>query len=165
MDADTTTTTTTDTTTTADAPAVPATPHHRLAISCTKDGAFSRRIRTAIADHCDGRADAATIADAQLIASELVTNAFEHGNRRGVVTIDVVVENATLTLTVTSTGSGAAIPHPSLWLLPEASEMCGRGLALTRKVSNTVELHATVAADHADWTAISANMGPGASAA
>lgn len=130
----------------------------RLAINCTKDGAFAKRVRTAIAEHCDGRLDAGTIADAQLIASELVTNAFEHGARRGVVTVDLVVEGSTLMLTVTSTGSGAAIPHPSLWLLPETTEQCGRGLALTRKVSESVQLHASVATIHDDWTAISAHL-------
>lgn len=131
----------------------------RLAIKCTRDGQFSKRIRVAIAEHCADRLDQATISDAQLIASELVTNAFEHGPC-GVVTLDILVEASTATLTVTSTGSSAAIPHPSLWVLPETTDLCGRGLALTRLVSRSVELHSAVAVLSDDWTAISANIGP-----
>ena len=131
----------------------------RLAIKCSRDGQFSKRIRVALAEHCAGRLDEATISDAQLVASELVTNAFEHGPR-GVVTLDIVVNGTTATLTVTSNGSSAAIPHPSLWVLPETTEQCGRGLALTRLVSRSVELHSAVAVVADDWTAISANIGP-----
>ena len=142
-------------TTTTPAPERPC----RLAIKCSREGLFSKRVRVAIAEHCADRLDEATISDAQLIASELVTNAFEHGSR-GVVTVDVIVDGNTATLTVTSTGSCVAIPHPSLWMLPDTTNASGRGLALTRLISRSVELHSAVAVLTDDWTAISASVGP-----
>lgn len=97
--------------------------------------------------------------DVQLVASELVTNALEHG-ARGVVTLDVVVDGSTATLTVTSTGSSTGIPHPGLWKFPEPTQVTGRGLALTRAMSRSVELHTAVPLFESDWVAITACLGP-----
>lgn len=132
---------------------------NRLAIRCDPNERGSRRERRAIAEHCDGRVAPELVADLQLIASELVTNAFEHG-AHGVVTLDVTLDGDTAVLTVTSTGNSSGIRHPSHWTFPETPTTSGRGLALARAVSQTVELHTAVASYSPDWVAITAHLGP-----
>lgn len=131
----------------------------RLALRCDPKDRGSRRERIAIAEHCAGRVPPEMMADLQLVASELVTNAYEHG-ARGVVTLDVTLDGDTATLTVTSTGNSSGIGHPSNWVFPDTPTASGRGLALTRAVSEAVELHTAVAAVSPDWVAITAHLGP-----
>ena len=131
----------------------------RLALRCDPNDRGSRRERRAIAEHCDGRIPPEMMADLQLVASELVTNAYEHG-ARGVVTLDVTLDGDTATLTVTSTGNSSGIGHPSNWVFPDTPTASGRGLALTRAVSEAVELHTAVTALSPDWVAITAHLGP-----
>ena len=80
------------------------------------------------------------------------------------VTLDVTLDGDTATLTVTSTGNSAGIGHPSNWVFPATPTASGRGLALTRAVSEAVELHTAVTALSPDWVAITAHLGPKASA-
>lgn len=131
----------------------------RLALKCDPQELGSRRERLAIAEHCAGRLAPETIYDLQLVASELVTNAFEHG-ARGVVTLDVIVHGESATVTVTSTGNSVGILNPNLWSFPEPTQASGRGLALTRAMSQAVELHTAVASFSPDWVAITAHLGP-----
>lgn len=132
---------------------------NRLALKCDPQERGSRRERIAIAEHCDGRLAPEVVHDMQLVASELVTNAFEHG-ARGVVTLDINVHGDSATVTVTSTGSSVGILNPNLWTFPEPTQASGRGLALTRAMSQAVELHTAVASFSPDWVAITAHIGP-----
>lgn len=132
-------------------------PHPRLALKCASDRYDSRRVRQAVAEHCGTRLDPALVEDVQLVASELVTNAYEHG-RRGVITVDIVVEENSAVLTVTSSGNSRAIPHPVDWTMPESPSQSGRGLALTRMISSCVELHTAVDCSTGDWVSVTAHV-------
>lgn len=131
----------------------------RLALKCDPDERGSRRERLAIAEHCAGRLAPGTVYDMQLVASELVTNAFEHG-ARGVVTLEVIVHGDSGTVTVTSIGNSLDILDPNLWSFPEPAQASGRGLALTRAMSQSVELHTAEGSFSPDWVAITAHIGP-----
>lgn len=128
-------------------------------MKCDPNARGSRRERLAIAEHCAGRLASGTVYDLQLVASELVTNAFEHG-ARGVVTLDITLDGESATVTVTSTGNSSGIKHPSTWSFPETTNSSGRGLALARSMSHAIELHTAVASFAPDWVAITAHLGP-----
>lgn len=132
--------------------------HHRLALNCANDRNESRRVRRAVADHCGARLDPDVVTNAQLVVSELVTNALEHG-RRGVITVDIVVEEDGAELTVTSSGNSRGIPHPLDWNMPESPTQSGRGLALTRIVSRSVELHTSINCTNGEWVSVTAHVG------
>jgi anti-sigma regulatory factor (Ser/Thr protein kinase) len=131
----------------------------RLALKCDPNERGTRRERLAIAEHCAGRLAPDTVSDMQLVASELVTNAFEHG-ARGVVTLDVTLDGESATVTVTSTGNSSGIRHPSTWSFPETTTSSGRGLALARTMSHSIELHTAIASFAPDWVSITAHLGP-----
>lgn len=130
----------------------------RLAVRCDERARGLRNTRRAIADHCGGRVDPTTIGDLQVVASELLTNAFEHGTA-GVITVDVALNAETAAVTVTSSGDARGILHPTLWAFPEHTKSSGRGLALTRAMSTTIEVHTALTTDAGDWVAITAYFG------
>jgi len=132
----------------------------RMALLCDRNGPDRREIRAAMRGLCDGRVDPATIGDAQLVASELVTNALMHG-AVGIVTLDVAIDDGTVTVSVTSSGDASRLPPPERWLLPEEESVTGRGLGFTRQVSNRVETHSCATGiEGRDVIGITAVLGP-----
>lgn len=130
----------------------------RMAMRCDRNPSSSRDVRRAISEHCLGRVSDETIADVQLIASELVTNGIEHG-MDGVVTVDLTVDVGLVTLTVTSPGDPRRIPPLGSWFFPEADHIGGRGLAFAQALSKVVELHNRWAMDeHGSWIGITASI-------
>lgn len=117
-------------------------------------------MRRAIAEHCRDLLDPELVEDLQFVASELVANAYEHGERRGVITVDVLIDGTRAVLTVTSGGNSHNIPHPNEWKMPDVEYASGRGLALTRIMSKCVELHTAVSTDTGDWVAVTAHLAP-----
>jgi serine/threonine-protein kinase RsbW len=87
--------------------------------------------------------------DVQLIASELVTNAIQHGVP-GPVGIEVQVRpGLDVTLMVDNVGSVDALPPLSAWHAPNGLSVGGRGLGIVRQLAADVEVrgdahHATV---------------------
>jgi anti-sigma regulatory factor (Ser/Thr protein kinase) len=77
-------------------------------------------------------------ADLALVASELVTNAVEHGDRR-LVEVSVALDGAVCVLAVTSHGAGR-MPPTDDWRITEASSLTGRGLGVVRALVDSVEL-------------------------
>lgn len=75
------------------------------------------------------------LADVVLAASELVTNAVEHG--RGIVEVEVAEERGVIRVSVSNDGS-ADLGPVSTWSPPAAGEVRGRGLAIVRALSDDV---------------------------
>lgn len=87
--------------------------------------------------------------DVQLIASELVTNAMQHG-APGSVGIEVLVRaDVDVTLAVANVGPVGALPPVAAWHAPNGLSVGGRGLGIVRSLAADVEVrgdahHATV---------------------
>lgn len=77
--------------------------------------------------------------DVQLIASELVTNAIEHGPG-GPVIVELECTDAVVQLTVQSPNPPGDIEDPRRWTIPSASAMSGRGFGIVRQVADWVEV-------------------------
>lgn len=77
------------------------------------------------------------IADIELVTSELVTNAVEHGDDHQ-VTVAVRTAVGAIVLSVTSSGSTTALGEPASWAEPLPGDRSGRGLAIVRAVSDRV---------------------------
>lgn len=106
------------------------------------DGDAPRAARRFVADH-SGTLPADLVDDAELLVSELVTNAVRHGGPE--VSVRVRVEPATLDVAVRD--DGATVP-PARPLAPDASSPTGRGLLLVDTVS-------------AEWGVTPSNPPPG----
>ncbi len=77
--------------------------------------------------------------DAQLIASELVTNAIEHGTG-GSVTMAVQRGDDAVAVTVESVGPAPNVGAVSEWRLADVDEITGRGLGIVRAVADDVSV-------------------------
>lgn len=94
-----------------------------------------RFVRTSLAGLPGGVAS-----DAQLVASELVTNAIEHGVG-GPVTIAIHRGSDAVTVTVESVGPAPDVGGVDGWRMPDADEITGRGLGIVRAVADEVAVH------------------------
>ena len=70
-------------------------------------------------------------ADAQLVASELVTNAVEHGVG-GPVVVALCRGDASIALTVESVGPAPDVGEVDEWQVAPVEEITGRGLGIVR---------------------------------
>lgn len=130
----------------------------RIALRLDDADRASRRARSTIQHFYSGRLTAQRLADLLLLVSELVTNAIEHG-ARGLVTLDVSLAENHVTVTVTSPGEVRMVGAPSSWKLPSADQVTGRGLALTARLSSTVNVLSGDGLGGAPgWIAISAEL-------
>jgi anti-sigma regulatory factor (Ser/Thr protein kinase) len=80
---------------------------------------------------------AAVNADVQLITSELVTNAVEHGCG-GPVVVELRRRDAEVDVTVESLGPSPAVGDLEEWRVAAADEITGRGLGIIRNVAHRV---------------------------
>lgn len=78
-------------------------------------------------------------ADAQLIASELVTNAVEHGNGDRVV-LALRRDCDAVALTVESIGPAPNVLGVDDWEIAPAHHITGRGLGIVRSIADRVEV-------------------------
>ncbi len=77
--------------------------------------------------------------DVQLIASELVTNAIEHGPG-GPVVVELDCTDEVVRLTVQSPNPPGRIEDPHRWSVPSADATSGRGFGIVRQVADWVEV-------------------------
>ena len=82
---------------------------------------------------------AALAADAQLVASELVTNAVEHGTG-GPVVVELQCADSAVELTVVSNGPAPDVGAVADWRVAPVEEVTGRGLGIVRAIADRVEV-------------------------
>jgi anti-sigma regulatory factor (Ser/Thr protein kinase) len=130
----------------------------RAALRLDHQRHVSRRARRLIVDHCSGHVADEIIEDARLVASELVTNAFEHSGG-GIVTIDVFLDADAVVLTVISPSGTHPVPSPDRWTLPPDTQRTGRGLALTGLVASGAFVDTGTTLDgESGWSAITVRL-------
>jgi anti-sigma regulatory factor (Ser/Thr protein kinase) len=94
--------------------------------------------RRFVADRLDGiAANAGIVDDLRLAASELVTNAVEHGDHEPVV-VEVAVDTDVVSLSVTSHSPHDHVAPVSDWAVADADEITGRGLGIVRTLADDV---------------------------
>jgi anti-sigma regulatory factor (Ser/Thr protein kinase) len=79
--------------------------------------------------------DPQIVDDLELAASELVTNAIEHGGGARVV-VEVEMTPVAVALTVTSDGPPAGVPEIGDWALSGADQTGGRGLGIVQAIAD-----------------------------
>lgn len=97
-------------------------------------GAARRFVRKSLADVPD-----ALNADVQLIASELITNAVEHGTGDRVSFV-LRLDDGAVALTVESIGPAPNVRDVGSWQVAPAAHITGRGLGIVRSIADCVEV-------------------------
>lgn len=77
--------------------------------------------------------------DMQLIVSELVSNAIEHGASEQVA-VELSVSKTKVLLSVESHGFVDQLPPLEQWALARADEVSGRGLGIVRDLADSVQV-------------------------
>ena len=95
-------------------------------------GAARRFVRRNLID-----APAELAADAQLVASELVTNAVEHGTG-GPVVFELMCDDHVVALTVESVGPAPGVRDVDEWQVASVERITGRGLGIVRSIADQV---------------------------
>lgn len=81
------------------------------------------------------------VGDVELIVSELVTNAIDHGPE-GSVVVEVDHDDSVVRASVTSAAPSVELPSPDRWALPTPDATSGRGLAIVRRLADDVQVDA-----------------------
>ncbi len=97
-------------------------------------GAFRERIRNAAVN---AGVSHERLGDLTLAASELMSNACEHGVRACVAIVRV---GKLIELRVTNTASPGSVPPPSAWSFPAPESATGRGLAVVGAVADATRV-------------------------
>ena len=94
-----------------------------------------RFVRECLSDIPDGAAR-----DLELIASELVTNAWTHGTLADVrVSVAVTRDRATVTV-VSASQTTPLVAEVTDWTVPEPAQLGGRGLGIVRRLADDIEI-------------------------
>ncbi len=102
---------------------------NELVLELIRNSEAPRGARRALTSHFGGLVRPVVIADAQLVVSELVSNAVEHGIGE-TLTITASAEGETLSVSVSSRCRVRDLRRQPDWNLPEPTEICGRGLPI-----------------------------------
>ncbi len=80
-----------------------------------------------------------TVADVQLVVSELVTNSVIHSSRPTTLVIEISddIIRCSVTSSFAESADGPVLP-PTRWTAPPASARSGRGLAIVHAVADSV---------------------------
>lgn len=100
-------------------------------------GVARRFVRTNLTD-----VPASVSTDAQLVASELVTNAVEHG-AGGPVVVALRRNDDAVALTVESEGPASDVGDVAEWRIAPIDQPSGRGLGIIRAIAHRVDVEQT----------------------
>lgn len=103
------------------------------------DRAEVRTARRFVGDNLQGLVADDVIADLELITSELVTNAVEHGANQA-IEIAVRCADDEISITVVSAGPSPGVGPVRGWELAAIDDVTGRGLGIVRLVADHVEI-------------------------
>lgn len=79
--------------------------------------------------------------DVELIASELVTNAVEHGTPgRLPILITVTLDDHHTSITVTSSGRSAGVGPVTEWWIARPNRVTGRGLGIVKAIADEIDV-------------------------
>ena len=96
--------------------------------------------RRFVSERLDGVApDSGIVDDLRLAASELVTNAVEHGNSQRVI-IELAVNPEVVSLSVTSHSPYDHVAPVCDWTVADAEQITGRGLGIVRTLADDVSV-------------------------
>lgn len=116
----------------------PSNIHETLSLSAeTTNVPVARRfVRSALARYRD---DDGLVKDLELMSSELVTNAIEHG---GGDEVDVIVacDGDRVHLSVTSRGNLDQVDPAATWTVADVDSLTGRGLGIVRALADRVNV-------------------------
>ena len=112
--------------------AVPELVGQRSFVAAT--GAIRGARRFVKAEVAEIGATGVSLDDIELVASELATNAVEHGSGRR-FQVSIVAGDAHIDVEVTSEFDGVGVADPSEWASPPPGSISGRGLNLVKMLS------------------------------
>lgn len=110
--------------------------------------AARRFVRSTISDSVP----ASVTSDVQLIVSELVSNAIEHGSDP-VVGLELVLGPDAVWVAVTTGAHAEALGATDTWSVADADEVSGRGLGIVRQIADAVSI-----ADRGDGAIVRARV-------
>lgn len=84
--------------------------------------------------------DESLAADFELISSELITNAIEHGTG-DLVDLAVEGDQRSVTLTVISRGNAGQVAPSNRWAVADPDSVTGRGLGIVRALADRIDVH------------------------
>jgi anti-sigma regulatory factor (Ser/Thr protein kinase) len=96
----------------------------------------ARRFVRRVLSECDA---VDVVADLELVASELVTNAVEHGNGDD-IDLMVACDGSQVTITVTSHGQVDDVGPSDEWRVAEPGSITGRGLGIVRALADHIDV-------------------------
>lgn len=134
----------------------------RRALRLDHRSEVAKRARAAVYEHCTGRTDDVVVERARLVASELVTNAFEHCTA-GIVTLDVSIAGRAVVIMVTSPGPNHSrgIPPVNAWRVPPPTKPSGRGLGMIRQIADEAIIDSGANPDGSHrWQAVTVRLTP-----
>jgi anti-sigma regulatory factor (Ser/Thr protein kinase) len=121
----------------AETPRLPTSPFKIELEPAFENVAAARRF---VSDRLNGvSADRRIVDDLRLAASELVTNAVEHGDH-GRVVVELGVNPDLVSLSVTSRSPHDRVGPVSDWAVADAGQITGRGLGIVRTLADDVSV-------------------------
>lgn len=102
------------------------------------DLAVARRF---VRERLDG-APREVVSDLEIIVSELLTNAVEHGPP-GPLGIELEQQASVVTLTVDSPNPGTDLADADTWSVADVDQITGRGLGIVRRLADDVSVART----------------------